>query len=95
MYKSLLLSRLGLGTLSLLSLLALFLFLRPNFALKQQQADLKRIVQAERDQLGVLVKEQTKKLTQLTQHLQTAREDDRARLARNLHDELGALLTAA
>ena len=49
--------------------LALFLFLRPNFALEQQQADLKRFVQAERDQLGVLVEEQTKKLIQLTQHL--------------------------
>jgi signal transduction histidine kinase len=34
-------------------------------------------------------------LSQLTQHLQTAREDERARLARDLHDELGALLTSA
>ena len=34
-------------------------------------------------------------LTALNRHLQTAREDERARLARDLHDELGALLTAA
>jgi signal transduction histidine kinase len=34
-------------------------------------------------------------LTELAQHLQTAREDERSRLARELHDELGALLTAA
>lgn len=31
----------------------------------------------------------------LAQQLQAAREDERARLARDLHDELGALLTAA
>ncbi len=34
-------------------------------------------------------------LVALAQHLQTTREDERARLARDLHDELGALLTAA
>jgi signal transduction histidine kinase len=32
---------------------------------------------------------------ELAQHLQTIREDERSRLARELHDELGALLTAA
>ena len=95
LYSSLWLSRLGLGALSLMSLLALFLFLRQNYLLKQQQLELKRIVQAERDQLGVLVEERTLELTELAQHLQTAREDERGRLARNLHDELGALLTAA
>jgi signal transduction histidine kinase len=95
LYDSLLLSRLGLGALSAMSLLALFLFLRQNLALKQQQLELKRIVQVERDQLTVLVGERTTELTELAQHLQTAREDERSRLARNLHDELGALLTAA
>jgi signal transduction histidine kinase len=95
LYQDLLLSRLGLGALSAMSLLALFLFLRQNFVLKQQQIELKRIVQQERDQLGLLVQERTTELTELAQHLQTAREDERARLARNLHDELGALLTAA
>ena len=34
-------------------------------------------------------------LPDLAHHLQRAREDERARLARALHDELGALLTAA
>jgi signal transduction histidine kinase len=95
LYDSLLLSRLGLGALSAMSLLALFLFLRQNFLLKQQQHELKRIVQTERDQLGFLVEQRTSELTELAQHLQTAREDERARLARNLHDDLGALLTAA
>ena len=34
-------------------------------------------------------------LAALNAHLQAAREDERARLARDLHDELGALLTSA
>ena len=34
-------------------------------------------------------------MTELTQHLVTAREDERNRLARNLHDDLGSLLTSA
>lgn len=42
-----------------------------------------------------LVRRRTSQLTELTHHLQTAREDERSRLARNLHDELGALLTSA
>jgi signal transduction histidine kinase len=95
LYDSLMLSRLGLGALSAMSLLALFLFLRQNFVLKQQQLELKRMVQVERDQLGVMVEERTSELTELAQHLQTAREDERSRLARNLHDDLGGLLTAA
>ena len=52
-------------------------------------------MQAERDRLEIDVARRTAQLTELTQHLQTAREDERNRLARNLHDELGALLTSA
>jgi signal transduction histidine kinase len=37
----------------------------------------------------------TADLRELASHLQSAREDERARLARELHDELGGLLTAA
>ncbi len=39
--------------------------------------------------------ERTTQLKELALHLQKAREDERSRLARNLHDELGALLTSA
>ncbi len=60
-----------------------------------QQLTLKQTVQAERDRLEIEVRRRTAQLTELTHHLQTAREDERNRLARNLHDELGALLTSA
>ncbi|HSV83026.1 MAG TPA: sensor histidine kinase, partial [Ramlibacter sp.] len=41
------------------------------------------------------VRERTATLAQLATHLQQVREDERGHLARELHDELGALLTAA
>jgi signal transduction histidine kinase len=51
--------------------------------------------QSKRHRLEMDLLERTAQLTELAQHLQTAREDERARLARDLHDELGALLTSA
>ncbi len=41
------------------------------------------------------VADRNAQLVELTRHLLTAREDERHRLARDLHDELGALLTSA
>ena len=41
------------------------------------------------------VRERTATLAELATHLQNVREDERGHLARELHDELGALLTAA
>jgi signal transduction histidine kinase len=95
LYRTLMLGRVGMAALTAISLLALYSYLRQTFALKQQQLELKRIVQVDRDRLEVEIKQRTAQLTELTHHLQTAREDERHRLARNLHDELGALLTSA
>ncbi|MBC7483110.1 MAG: sensor histidine kinase, partial [Rhizobacter sp.] len=76
-------------------LLALFMYLRQTTALARARDEQRRVVQAERDQLEKEVLRRTEHLTQLTRHLQTVREDERSRLARDLHDELGAWLTAA
>lgn len=95
LHQTLMISRIGLAALSAISLLALFLYLRQTLTLKQQQLDLKRTLQEDRDQLFAEASMRTLMLTELTQHLLTAREDERGRLARNLHDELGALLTSA
>jgi signal transduction histidine kinase len=94
-YRTLMISRLGIAALSALSLLALFLYLRQLAAHDRHQLELARMVQAERDRLEVQVRQRTEQLTELTQHLETAREDERSRLARDLHDELGAMLTSA
>lgn len=94
-YRTLLLSRFGIMVLSASGLLALFLYLRQTCALKQHQIEQQRLVQAERDRLETEVGERTAQLVELAQHIQSTREDERNRLARNLHDDLGSLLTSA
>jgi signal transduction histidine kinase len=95
LFQTLALGRVGIALLSAFSLLALFFYLRQSQAFKLQQLELRRVVQQERDRLEVEVTQRTAELRQLAQHLQTAREDERQRLARNLHDDLGSLLTSA
>lgn len=95
MYHTLLWHRLGVVLFSVVNLLALFIYMRQTFTLEKQQQQAQRRVQAERDRLENEVNQRTLELTELTHHLQTAREDERSRLARNLHDDLGALLTLA
>ena len=94
-YQTLMLSRIGVALLSGLSLLALALYLRQSALLDRQRQQQQHLVQAERDRLESEVVQRTAQLTELARHLQTAREDERARLARDLHDELGAFLTSA
>ncbi len=93
--QTLWLGRAGVLVLSVLGLLSLFMYLRQTSALEAQREAQQRQVLGERDRLEEEVTQRTAQLVELTDHLQTAREDERHRLARNLHDELGALLTSA
>lgn len=79
----------------IISLLALFKYWRQRSVIDKLRQELQRTVQLGRDRLETEVALRTVQLTELTHHLQTAREDERHRLARNLHDDLGALLTSA
>ena len=92
---TLMLGRLGVILLTAICLIALIAYVRHRASAEAVQRDLSRTIQAERDQLEIVIARRTMVLTQLTQNLQTAREDERHRLARNLHDELGSLLTSA
>ena len=94
-YQTLQLSRLGVAAMTALSVLAFFMYLRQTATLDQERRRQQLALQVERDLLDHQVKGRTAQLTELANHLQTAREDERNRLARDLHDELGALLTAA
>jgi signal transduction histidine kinase len=93
--KSLGAIRAGVMALGLISLLVLFYYIRQSRELEAQQLNKKEALKADRDRLEVEVARRTFQLTELTQHLQSAIEDERSRLARNLHDDLGALLTSA
>jgi signal transduction histidine kinase len=88
-------SRASIALLSVFCLIAILFYLRKNLQLKSEQLQLRRELANERDQLGVTVRKRTLELTQLARYLQTNREEERSRLARNLHDDLGALLTSA
>jgi signal transduction histidine kinase len=95
LFSTLRLSRIGVNTMVAISLLALFLFLRQTQRYDALQREAAAALQAERDRLEQEVINRTADLTDLAGHLETAREDERSNLARELHDELGALLTAA
>ena len=76
----------GLLTLATLaSLLMLFMQLRRQDAERRE----------ERDRLAAEVQCRTDRLTELASYLQSVREDERSRVARELHDELGAVLTVS
>lgn len=93
--KTLELSRIAIALLALAGLLAFYLYLRQTNVLMETGKREQESLQRERDQVDSLVRERTANLAQLTTHLQNVREDERGALARDLHDELGSLLTAA
>lgn len=94
-YRTLSAGRIGVYALTLLSLLAYVFFLRKNAALLSSQIEHARHLQAERDSLESQVRLRTEELAQLNLGLQEMRDGERSGLARALHDELGAVLTAA
>ncbi len=94
-FHSLMVARISVALLTAFALLGVVLYLRQSSALDRQQREQQRLLQAERDQLEIVVAKRTAVLTEMTRHMHTVREDERARLARDLHDELGALLTSA
>lgn len=94
-YRTLDSGRLSVHGLTVLSLLAYVFFLRKNAALLASRLAHAQQLQAERDSLEHLVRKRTEELGQLNLNLQELRDGERSGLARAMHDELGALLTAA
>jgi signal transduction histidine kinase len=93
--SSLRLGRLGITLVTLAGLLAFYLYLRQTHALRLVGERQQEALQRERNALEGEVRERTATLGELATHLQQVRESERGFLARELHDELGSLLTAA
>ena len=87
-YDALLANRVAVGSLTLISLASLFLFL---WQIRRQ--DRERSEESGRLKLEVQIR--TARLTELATYFQSVREDERANVARELHDELGAVLTVS
>lgn len=86
--------RLNLATL----LLGLMLTLIAATALARNQrhrAESAAELQRQHDELKSQFDSQARELTELARHLQHVQEEERARLSRGLHDELGSVLLAA
>ncbi|WP_374338338.1 sensor histidine kinase [Methyloversatilis sp.] len=75
--------------------LMLILLLRAYATRSQVEAQIADRLRAARDELDALVRVRTEELTELASHLQTEAERQKSALARELHDELGSILTAS
>ena len=93
--KALQSSRFRIAATAVIGLLAFYMYLSQNRALLESGQQEQDSLQHERNLLETQVRERTSSLAELASHLQNVREDERSHLARELHDELGALLTAA
>jgi signal transduction histidine kinase len=87
LYDAFLLNRGAIHALILFAVLGLVMFAR-----QLRRADAQQTLETER--LARLIRERTTELRDLAGHLVRAREDERGRVARELHDEMGGLLTA-
>lgn len=90
-----LMQRVGVGLIVFLNLVFLAILgvrtVRHFYDREQHRAELSRQAQA----LERTVAERTEELSSLSTYLQTSTEREKTRLARDLHDELGGILTAA
>ena len=93
--QNMLFSRAAIGLVTLVALIAFYFFLRQLARSIKLQNEQQSMLAAERDALDRLVRERTRRMTELANHLLTVQENERAMLARELHDEMGALFTAA
>lgn len=87
-YESLLFNRIAVLLLSSVLAISLYLYMLRTQAIERARVEYQ-------DRLEKEVAEKTAGLRTLHAWLETAREDEKARLARELHDELGGILTSA
>ena len=94
-FGSLMTGRIAVNVLTLLGLASLFLFRRQLQAQDKERLRQRTALLDERGQLERQVKRRTGQLTELTRHFQDTREEERALVAQQLHDDLGSVLTVS
>ncbi len=87
--------RIGVGVVVLLNLI--FLGVLANLMVRQfrQREERRAEMQRDNEMLERAVADRTEELSALSIYLQSSSEHEKARLARDLHDELGGILTSA
>jgi signal transduction histidine kinase len=88
-------ARLGMVTMTAFTvalLLVVWVLARRELGLREEQ---RRRSMQEQARLESLVSDRTSELSELSNHLQTVREEEKSRLAREIHDELGGILVGA
>lgn len=88
-------ARLSNVLLAIASLLLLLLAISQKQKKQELQEKVNHLLEAKNERLEHEVQSRTLELTNLATYLTDVREREKLRLARELHDELGALLTAA
>lgn len=88
-------SRLSAATLDGLSLILLVLVISQQKKKQDLRERIQGMLEAENERLENEVRTRTEELTNLATYLTRVREKEKLDLAREMHDELGALLTAA
>jgi signal transduction histidine kinase len=90
-YRSAALRGLGINLAALVVLVLFYNLIRRSF---RARLNAERALQQTNDHLESLVAARTEQLSVLSRHLIRVSEEEKARLARELHDEMGANLTA-
>jgi signal transduction histidine kinase len=90
-YRRAALLGIGINAAAIVVLVLFYNLIRRGFGLRLQA---ERALQLTNDQLETLVAARTEQMSVLSRHLIRVSEEEKARLARELHDEMGANLTA-
>jgi signal transduction histidine kinase len=94
-YEDITTARLGMQLMTAFTvalLLVVLVLARREFHHREER----RLLAVEQQQkLEALVDERTAELSELSNHLQSVREEERSKLARDIHDELGGILVSA
>ncbi len=92
---AMILSRLSLVLTTIAALVAFYYYLNTSQLYERDALAAQGRLREQRDRFGIQVVESTAQLRELASYLQVVQETERGKLARDLHDELGSLLTAA